>query len=661
MGLRIEASQLGRAPGEPTPRRLGFELSPAGSPLTLSWLAEGDEASKSKEVPQERAEALARLLLAPGERLGQRSAKKESSYPILGSDPPQSIVIAAPSDSVLRIRRDSAPRDSQTDTDNLPEVLILVVPIILGVLTVLWLFLRLLYRQRIDFVNGLFLAGLSLAVVALGAPARIGWRQILGPLVPAAFLGLWIVLVWASSESFLRAVRPGFTTSLDLLRARRLGPRGGRALLYGMGLGAALGGLRLALLSGASALPGVWLQELSLSIPMLVVSSPVSAGVLIASGVAIAMGLALRFLPERWAAWAPWIAALVAGLFTSPMPIDLRPAYVAALVQVVQAGFLVWVLRRLGLTTLLTAAVCSFLLPAAIFSGLHLSWLFLPFAVTGGLTVALLVLGWVGLSRPEQIEIEGRTAPAFLRRIEEERRLKYEMDLLARMQLGLLPAQVPEVPGWEISVRSLLATEAGGDLYDFLDDEEGGLWIAAGDVAGHGYSCSIAQAMTVSSLASLIHAGQTPPNVLQRVDRVLRRNGAHRHFTSLALMRLDPRTGTGRFANAGHPFPLLLADGEVSEIAAAGLPLGQGPRREYREIPVEIPPGGVLVFCSDGLFEGTDWQGIPYGYDRPRDLLETLGGKPAAEILEALFADWRRHLGAQEHQDDTTVVVIKRL
>lgn len=263
MGLRIEASQLGRAPGEPTPRRLGFELSPAGSPLTLSWLAEGDEASKSKEVPQERAEALARLLLAPGERLGQRSAKKESSYPILGSDPPQSIVIAAPSDSVLRIRRDSAPRDSQTDTDNLPEVLILVVPIILGVLTVLWLFLRLLYRQRIDFVNGLFLAGLSLAVVALGAPARIGWRQILGPLVPAAFLGLWIVLVWASSESFLRAVRPGFTTSLDLLRARRLGPRGGRALLYGMGLGAALGGLRLALLSGASALPGVWLRAQS--------------------------------------------------------------------------------------------------------------------------------------------------------------------------------------------------------------------------------------------------------------------------------------------------------------------------------------------------------------------------------------------------------------
>ena len=70
--------------------------------------------------------------------------------------------------------------------------------------------------------------------------------------------------------------------------------------------------------------------------------------------------------------------------------------------------------------------------------------------------------------------------------------------------------QLPEIPGWEIAARSLLATEAGGDLYDVLRDEEGNLWIAAGDVAGHGYSCAIAQAMTMAALTSLIGAEQTP-------------------------------------------------------------------------------------------------------------------------------------------------------
>src|SRR4029077_4369088 len=175
----------------------------------------------------------------------------------------------------------------------------------------------------------------------------------------------------------------------------------------------------------------------------------------------------------------------------------------------------------------------------------------------------------------------------------------------------------------------LLATEAGGDLYDFLRDDEGNLWIAAGDVAGHGYSCRIVQAMTAAALTSIITAEQTPSVVLRGVDRVIRRGGSHRNFTSLALLRLDPRTGQALLSNAGHPFPLLLAhDGDVEEIDLPGLPLGQGPERKYADLPFTIPPGGALVFCSDGLFEATDLRENQYGYERPRDLLRELGDRP---------------------------------
>jgi sigma-B regulation protein RsbU (phosphoserine phosphatase) len=235
------------------------------------------------------------------------------------------------------------------------------------------------------------------------------------------------------------------------------------------------------------------------------------------------------------------------------------------------------------------------------------------------------------------------------------------MDLLSRMQLGLLPTQLPEVPGWEIAARSILATEAGGDLYDVISDEAGNLWVANGDVAGHGYSCAIAQAMTVAALTSLIIPGAMPGQVLQGVDRVIRRSGTHRHFTSLALLRIESESGDALLSNAGHPFPLLLSlGGEVVEIDLPGLPLGQGPKRRYGEICIDIPPGGALVFCSDGLYEGADWQDNQYGYERPQELLRNLGDASAPEILEALFTDWRRHLGDREHQDDTTVLVIKR-
>ncbi len=295
------------------------------------------------------------------------------------------------------------------------------------------------------------------------------------------------------------------------------------------------------------------------------------------------------------------------------------------------AALLVLATRRAGLVALLTAGICVWVLPAAAFSALHLAWL-PTFALTAGFPLLLLVLGFVGLRRPEWVERERLRQPAFIRRLKEERRLSHEMDLLARMQRELLPA-TPAIPGWEIQVPSLLATEAGGDLYDFLTDEAGDLWIAAGDVAGHGFSCAIVQAMTSAALTGTIGAGQLPSAVLRGVDRVIRRGGARRNFTSLAVVRLDPRTGEALLANAGHPFPLLLTPGgEVKEIDLPGLPLGSGPPRTYADLAFRSLPAAPSSSAPTASSRPPTRADNAYGYERPRDLLRTsragpLGGR----------------------------------
>jgi serine phosphatase RsbU (regulator of sigma subunit) len=249
-----------------------------------------------------------------------------------------------------------------------------------------------------------------------------------------------------------------------------------------------------------------------------------------------------------------------------------------------------------------------------------------------------------------------------VRRLEEENRLKYEMDLLTRMQLGLLPQETPKVAGLEIAARSILATEAGGDLYDFIHDERGRLWIAAGDVSGHGYSCAIAQAMTKAGLASLVEADRTPSAVLERLDRVLRGMSTPRTFTTLLLLRIDPATGETLVSNAGHPYPLLASHGTTTrELELPSLPLGQGPLRRYEDATVMIESGTTLVLSSDGLFEATDVNGESYGFERVHSLLPTLCRRPAAAILDAIVEHWRTHAGTSAPDDDTTLVVIKRI
>jgi Stage II sporulation protein E (SpoIIE) len=672
---RVTVTQMGTMAGEPLPRELLIGWSPSGEERSLIWAIPASVIFSARApIPHSPVEPFAATLLRPGEALGPPrplllGGTNVAVYPVIGPPPPchlMSMDLQQQGFLIGRVPGSAARTVSLIEDRNI----LLFLPSIgaavggaLGGLAVGVLFLVLWSRRRIDLVNG---AILGLAALVAAAPAALSGTASVGEAVAnlgsVALRALAVFGTWSVGESLLRTADSTFTTSLDALRAGRLGPRGGQSLLNGLALGAGLAGLTLAVYAASASLHGFWPERASLRLPVFAaLHDPVGDGIALAAGVVLLLAAARRILPARW---APPAAALAGAVFLGPMELHPYPLELAA--NLVLLSLLVLIARRGGLTAVLTAAISSLLLPAAVFSALHLEWLSGSFAATALLLAGFFVVGLAGLSRPAQREEERLRAPAFMRRIEDERRIRYEMNLLARMQEGLLP-QVPEIGGWEIAARSILATEAGGDLYDFLVDDAGRLWVAAGDVAGHGYSCAIVQAMTTAALTSLISADKTPSEVLRRVDRVIRRGGTSRNFTSLALLLLDLETGEVLLSNAGHPFPLLLVPGEtgesmdVQEIVLPGLPLGQGPPRDYRDHAFLLPPGGALVLCSDGLFESRDAQERDYGYDRPRDVLRDATRTSAAGLLDTLLTDWRRHLGQEALPDDTTVVVVKRV
>jgi serine phosphatase RsbU (regulator of sigma subunit) len=659
--VRVEVFHPVRGPGGWPNGNFGADFTLEGRPLVLSWWHRTNpfDFSRPEEAIQ-FAGRLAPLVLHPGESAGPERRDLFGNAPrliapILGASPPQYLMaMAGPTVTVGRMPGTLNDATDQGFETMMGRFFTGFLGGAVGILGVAGLFAVLALRSRIGLRNGALLALISLATLYPAPNTTVGTWTWSAP--TALLVGVWIFCLWSCAESLLRSADAEFTTSLDALRAGRLGPRGGRALLLGLGFGGLLAGLRLALLSLAVVVPGVWPQHPAINLPLFnYANSPVVEGIKLAGGVALVLALSIRILPLRW---APAAAAVVAGALLGPVGIGPTPVRLAA--GAVFAALLVYVARRNGLTTLLVAALTSTLLPAAAFSALHLEWLPGSFAANAFPLAGFAVLGWLGLSRPAAVEVQRLAPPAFVRRLEEERRLRHEMDLLARMQRGLLPRTLPRIEGYEMAARSILANEAGGDLYDVLSDEEGRVWIAAGDVAGHGYSCAIAQAMTKAALGSLIGRGRPPSEVLRRMDRVLRAAGAKRNFTSLALLRLDPATGEALLSNAGHPYPLLAAGGEVRELELPSLPLGQGPPRTYQDVAFRLEPGAALALCSDGLFEAQDSDGSFYGFERVQAVLRVASGWDADRILAAVFADWSHHLRAAQPLDDTTVVVLRR-
>jgi serine phosphatase RsbU (regulator of sigma subunit) len=98
-------------------------------------------------------------------------------------------------------------------------------------------------------------------------------------------------------------------------------------------------------------------------------------------------------------------------------------------------------------------------------------------------------------------------------------------------------------------------------------------------------------------------------------------------------------TGHLQWVNAGHPLSLLVRRAKVVDTLAChpvpplGLGLGQA---EIATAALE--PADRVLFYTDGVTEGRNLVGEPFGEDCLADLLirETLAGQPAAETMRRL-------------------------
>ncbi|HXU31661.1 MAG TPA: PP2C family protein-serine/threonine phosphatase [Thermoanaerobaculia bacterium] len=239
-------------------------------------------------------------------------------------------------------------------------------------------------------------------------------------------------------------------------------------------------------------------------------------------------------------------------------------------------------------------------------------------------------------------------------------RMRQELDYAREIQLAMLPEGCPP-QGWlDICSLSWPATEVGGDYYDYFPLDGGRLAIVVGDVAGHGMASGLLLAGVRSCLTILATELDQPLAVLAKLNLMVQQTARRRKLVTLAIVILDPVRRIATVANAGHPPVFLASAAGVSEIALPSLPLGTqlDPHFGLRELPLET--GDVLLLHSDGLYEGEDPFGEPYGLDRlaaslarvPRDI-------EATAVRDALVADFAAFQGGAPQRDDLTFVVVK--
>jgi serine phosphatase RsbU (regulator of sigma subunit)/anti-sigma regulatory factor (Ser/Thr protein kinase) len=226
---------------------------------------------------------------------------------------------------------------------------------------------------------------------------------------------------------------------------------------------------------------------------------------------------------------------------------------------------------------------------------------------------------------------------------------------------GLLPEGIPTLPRFNLVTHYIPAAggrEVCGDFYDFVPHQDGRLGLVIGDVCGVGPRAANDSALARHSLRYLASEEVDPGTLLARVSEQIRAQIGSERFVRLAFGWLEPERGILTYATAGHVPPILYrAESKgVEWLDAGGLPLGAVAGARYETSAVELAPGDMLVFYTDGITEASR-RGRPFGQRKLTDLVKRYGVGTPGEFIQAV----RRAVGAWvsggELRDDVALLV----
>jgi len=251
--------------------------------------------------------------------------------------------------------------------------------------------------------------------------------------------------------------------------------------------------------------------------------------------------------------------------------------------------------------------------------------------------------------------------------VSEKTALNHEMALARRIQTSLLPTLTDDFhPDFEIAATMLPAEQVGGDFYDITYDRAGNLWLAIGDVSGHGVTPGL-----IMMMAQTVHTTVTTNidcdarNVVIILNDILYRNVHERlhesHFMTFSALKY---LGEGRFQYAGAHLSMIVfrqktKSCELIRTKGVYLNLKADISRGTKNDEFDLQYGDILVLYTDGLTEAQNKDCKMLDIDGLKNIVVRHANQEPAEMKDMLMADviqWCNN----KRDDDMSVVIIKR-
>ena len=237
-----------------------------------------------------------------------------------------------------------------------------------------------------------------------------------------------------------------------------------------------------------------------------------------------------------------------------------------------------------------------------------------------------------------------------------------DLEFARRVQQHLLPKELTGEGQIEFAVSYLPHDLVGGDFYDVRMVGENRFGILVADVRGHGVSAALYTMWLKSLSESLAWLAWDPERFTAALNEELGRFVVDESFATGVYAVVDTAQNEVTYCNAGHPAPLQFhaADGTVSELESHGMPLGISAAEAYPVSTLQLAPGDMLLFYTDGITEVRDAQGQLLGAEELSRTLAEQVRLGRANLLERIYRQMLERCHAVSLSDDVLLFSVAR-
>ena len=244
----------------------------------------------------------------------------------------------------------------------------------------------------------------------------------------------------------------------------------------------------------------------------------------------------------------------------------------------------------------------------------------------------------------------------------ERRRFEREVALARLIQVALLPAEMPHVPGLEIHGVNNPSRGVSGDYYQVVEcATRGEVAVIIADVSGKGIAASLLTGYVDALVNAFIGEGMEPAEIFARVSPQMHSKTPVESFATAFLGFLSAETGKLRYASAGHdPSILVRAGGEVELLMPTGMPLGLMPEATYSASQTTLEAGDTLVLYTDGITEASNPEDEMFERERLIEICREHRAEAPADLAASIEEAVDAFVAGCPYLDDRTLVIVHR-